>query len=315
MKYLTKEWKQARMVIHLYEQLRISRKAEKKDKSLFEGIYKEKSHRYLRYEKSRRIFHNPKEDLQKIDDYIGEPNISEEERKRREEYKRNYIYLNQERIESGKYYGFDEKKGMRLFNEELKYKIETCRKILSKEILEEIADIRVFVLGKTSRKVKEKLLPYIKELKKDSRERLREARRQTRAAERKLKQNLGVNEYEELILSGISQRQGNVYMKFEMGGLCFTEGEIIERENGRIHRWNPNIPYSGLTQVVAGELYYRKKRFELHCLIESTDANNKTKLWYKQERLIKIADGWGGSRYYNFDRSETFQMAVINVYK
>lgn len=36
---------------------------------------------------------------------------------------------------------------------------------------------------------------------------------------------------------------------------------------------------------------------------------------YKQERLIKIADGWGGSRYYNFDRSETFQMAVINVYK
>ena len=201
MKYLTKEWKQARMVIHLYEQLRISRKAEKKDKSLFEEIYKEKSHRYLRYEKSRRIFHNPQEDLQKIDDYIGEPNISEKERKRREEYKENYIYLNQERIESGKYYEFDEKKGMRLFNEELKYKIEICKKILPKEILEEIADIRVFVLGKTSRKVKEKLLPYVKELKKDSRERLREARRQTRTTERKLKQNLGVNEYEELILS------------------------------------------------------------------------------------------------------------------
>ena len=67
---------------------------------------------------------------------------------------------------------------------------------------------------------------------------------------------------------------------YKRQGLCFTEGEIIERENGRIHRWNPNIPYSGLTQVVAGELYYRKKRFELHCLIESTDANNKTKLWY-----------------------------------
>lgn len=38
MKYLTKEWKQTQMVIHLYEQLRISRKAEKKNKSLFEEI-------------------------------------------------------------------------------------------------------------------------------------------------------------------------------------------------------------------------------------------------------------------------------------
>lgn len=80
-----------------------SKLAERFDESFYKTIYQKRYKNFDRNEREWEEFREPKEDLNRYDDWINEPNISEEEKERRVKHKNITLYLQKERFETGKY--------------------------------------------------------------------------------------------------------------------------------------------------------------------------------------------------------------------
>ena len=280
MKYLTKEWLNTELLSYTYSLIRISKKAEKYDEGYYQKLYKKNCDLHIEAEHGDELYQDPQEELRKIEESIAELNITEEERAKRIQYKRDFIFLNADRIKHGTYFKFDEKVVEQGFAVEIQQHIELYKK-LPQEILGKIADLRVFALGRASAEVKKLLKPYCTEQERISRKLKKTAQEETEKAEAHLSEEIGINDCTDTAILGIREQQEGIYIDVDLGGTLFVEnGKIIEQELKEVYRWNPHIPNSGLSIILASELHYTDEKFELHFLIENVSENNESQVGY-----------------------------------
>lgn len=280
MKYLTKEWLNTELLSYTYSLVHISKRAEKLDETYYQKLYKKICSQYVEAERRDDLYRDPQEDLKKVEESIADPTITEEERSRRKEYKETYLCLNAERIKRGTYFPFDEKLVEQSFFAEIQKHIELYKK-LPWEILGKVADLRVLTLGYVSSEVKKLLKPYSAEQNRISRKVKKIAEQETEKAEDYLSKRIGINDYRDAVILGIREQQEGIYLDVELGSSLFVEnGKIIEQELKEVYRWNPHIPNSGLSIILAAELHHTNKQFELHFLVENVNEKNESQVGY-----------------------------------
>ena len=163
-----------------------------------------------------------------------------------------------------------------------KVKMKSMVKLVSylpKNILEEVADIRVLALGYVSEKVKKMLDEYCRQLCKECDCILQKARRKTDMAESMLPKRISVNGFGELLLYRLYRKNKDIFLEFEGGRLKFENGEILKQERKRIYRYGDEEAYSRWSMVQYAELTYDKGIFTLYFLINNMNRKGKPKYW------------------------------------
>lgn len=282
MKYLTKEYYALEWLSYTNHRVKKSKTAERYDEKFYERMYQKIYTIFETLEKTCDWYQDPKEELQRIDDYINEPNISDEERNRRIAFKKVHVYMNRERIESGTVFEFDKEVCKRKFEERNRALVALYSR-LPQEILDKIADIRIFALGCASMEVKQLLRPYCAELRRTVRQIREKAYAETDEAEKYLSDLLGLNEYENesCPIMGIEEKDGNLYLKGEDNDcLLIKEGKIIEGKEKTIYPYHKDIPNGSWSRIIAAELHRVDHRFEIHFLVSNGNEIEKEDLWY-----------------------------------
>ena len=279
MKYLTKDWCTNIRLAYIDGSVRCSKLAERFDESFYKTVYQKRFIRFNENESSRDEFRDPKEILKDFDDWINEPNISPKEKELRTVHKQIALIIDKERFETGKYYQYDEVLAKKMLDVDLRWRIELISH-LPEYILKEIADVRVCALGYVSKKVKTLLKDYCKQLRRECEKILEKAQIETDKAESKLPKRIMVNEYDELMLQRIYQKDGNVFLVFDSGTLKVVNGEIIEREEKRLDHYKRKEPYSGWSMVMCTEVCHEDGVFTLHLLIDNKDKIGRSRYWY-----------------------------------
>ena len=289
MKYLTREWYVKARLSYIDGSVRCSKLAEKFDESFYKVVYQKRYEKFERNERLRDEFRNPQDDLKRYDEWINEPNISREEKEKRIEHKKITVFLERERFETGRYYLYDEAFTRKLFDVDLKWRIELISN-LPDYILNEVADARVLALGYASKRVKTLLKEYCKQLRREYKKVLGKAQIETNKAESKLTKRIMANEYSELMLQRIYRKDGNVFLVFDSGTLKVVNGEIIGQEEKRLYHYKGKEPYSGWSMVLYAEVSYENGLFELHLMIDNKDKKGQSKYWYLTVRGISILE-------------------------
>jgi len=297
MKYLTREWYVKARLSYIDGSVRCSKLAERFDESFYKAVYQKRYEKFERNERSRDEFRNPQEDLKKYDAWINEPNITEEEKKKRIEYKQITLFLERERFETGEFYQYDEAFTQKMFDVDLKWRLDLIS-YLPDYILSEVADVRVFTLGYASKKVKMLLRDYCKNLRREYKKVLGKAQIETNKAESKLPKRIMANEYDELMLQRIYRKGGNVFLVFDAGTLKVVNGEIIEREEKRLYHYKRKDPYSGWSMVVRAELGCEDELFALHLLVDNKDKIGQSKYWYLTVQGTSVVECRGSKLSY-----------------
>ena len=245
MKYFTKEWFIKDSLCSIMSRVKESEIAETKDEERYLELYRKKLSAHLAAEKQNDLYKNPKEELQRYDIYISEPGITEEERRKRIQYKQTFIETNKDRIDNNLYFIFDENLFKQKFDNYLNQNIELLH-YLPKRILKNVADIRILALGLACKKVMRLLNKYCAKQKK-----------------------------------ACNKIRNRAFLEFEYGQkLQIINGEITEREQDKIYKWNIDIPSSGMSLVQGTEMHYKNGKYELCFLMENTDEYGKSALWY-----------------------------------
>lgn len=279
MKYLTREWYVKARLSYIDGSVRCSKLAERFDESFYRAVYQKRYEKFERNERLREEFRDPQEDLKKYDAWINEPNISQEEKKRRIEYKKITLFLERERFETGKYHQYNEAFTKKMFDVDLTWRIELVSH-LPDYILDEVADVRVLALGYASKGVKTLLRDYCKNIRREYKKVLDKAQIETNKAESKLPKCIMANEYGELMLQRIYLKDGSVFLVFDLGTLKVINGEIIEQEEKRLYHYKRKETYSGWSMVLYAEVSYENGLFELHLLIDNKDKKGQSRYWY-----------------------------------
>ncbi len=279
MKYLTKEWYKTEALSFTYSLIRTNKHAEIKSEEFFNNAYSVKLKNFVHKCKMDDIYISPVKELEKIISYTEAKGISEQDRIRRREYLNDYIAINRDKIERNFFFPFDKKTAERQFEENLK-QMTALYANLPQNILDKIADIRVFALGYASAEVK-KLLKNYCALKRQTSEKLKwTARTETAAAERLLNNNIVMEHFTEEFLMGIKKENNTVTLEFYRNyRLIFIDGEITEGENEQIFKWNNEIPNSCFSLTVAAELFYENGKFKACFLIKNQNEYDVKNLW------------------------------------
>ena len=279
MKYLTREWYVKARLSYIDGSVRCSKLAEKFDESFYKTVYQKRYEKFERNERLREEFRNPQDDLKRYDTWINEPNISQEEKKKRIEYKKITLFLERERFETGKYYQYDEAFTKKMFDADLTWRVELISN-LPDYLLSQVADVRVLALGYASKRVKALLRDYCKHLRREYQKVLGKAQMETNRAESELPKRIMANEYDELMLQRVYQKHGNVFLVFDAGTLKVVNGEIIEQEEKRLYHYKRKEPYSGWSMVVRAEVCHEDGLFTIHLLVDNKDKIGWSKYWY-----------------------------------
>ena len=163
-----------------------------------------------------------------------------------------------------------------------KVRIKSMVKLVSylpKNILNEVADIRVLAIGYASQKVKKMLDEYCRQICKECDCILQKARRKTDMAESVLSKRISVNDFGELLLYRLYRKNKDIFLEFEGGRLKFENGEILKQERKRIYRYSDEEAYSRWSMVQYAELTYDKGIFTLYFLINNMNRKGKPKYW------------------------------------
>lgn len=305
MKYLTREWYVNASLSYIDGSVRCSKFAERFDESFYKAVYQKRYEKFERNERLRDEFRNPQDDLKRYDDWINEPNISQEEKERRVKHKNIMMCLEKERFETGKIYQYDEAFTKKMFDEDLMWRMELISR-LPDYILSEVADIRVLTLGYASKRVKVLLKDYCKKLRREYKKVLDKAQIETNKAESKLPKRIMANEYGELMLKRIYQKDGNIFLVFDSGTLKVVNGEIIDREEKKLYHYKRKEPYSGWSMVLYAEVSYEDGLFVIHLMVDNKDKIGQSKYWYLTVQGTSIVECRGSKLSYvpNFIKIE-----------
>lgn len=290
MKYFTNEWFIKYYLADADRYVKKSKCAEVKDDIVYRSIYNKKLKYFIHNERSMEIYRSPEEELKRIEEYVNEEGISNEERVRRNKYREIFLMKNEHRLNDGKVFEFDEETEEKIFEEEHKQRIQLFG-FLPPHILEKIADLRVFAFGYATEEVIELLKPYCERMNKECEEIRLLAYDETDAAEDYLSERLDVNDYGEIYLTDIIEKNGDVYLKFnEDDVLLVKNGEITERQSDKIYPFRTEIPYTGISLVRAAELHRVDGLFELRFNILNSSECGCAEPWYLTVRGTDIKD-------------------------
>ena len=273
MKYFTKEFYTTFLLSEANARAKTSKRAEQKDESFYREVYNERYATFHHNESHCDWYIDPVEFMKKVDERL-------------EKSKSKYKELCREacRIYIGepdrKVYTFDEKLCERRFEESLNLLISVYSK-LPQYILNEIADIRVFALGYASAKVKKLLRPYCAELRKTIDDTINKANAETAEAESYLKDEIEIDYYENIALTGLEEKDGDIIITFEEDcRLIIKNANITEGKDIPVHPDNSDEPNSPLSMVIAAELHRVDGKSELSFLIKNVDTYNKSDFHY-----------------------------------
>ncbi|MDE7439608.1 MAG: DUF4085 family protein, partial [Clostridia bacterium] len=234
---------------------------------------------YIRNEKMCNWYIDPAEELRKIDEYINEENISSEERKTREGFKKAYLTINKKRIENGKFYKFDKELCKLKFAESQKRLIKLYNG-LPKYIVDKIADIRVFALGYTSGEVKRLLRPYCTQLQRTVKEITLNANAVTCEAENHLTAKIGLDFWGIGAIEKLTEQDGDIYLYCVNHYFVIKNGKITEGQCKPVYPYFSEKPNCPTSRVVAEELHHTEDKFELNLLMCNLDELEREDLWY-----------------------------------
>ena len=288
MKYFTKEYYQIKFLTDTVQHVRQLKSTEQINEKFYRFLYEKQYNLFSFFEKTSDFYHDRTEDLRRIEAYANDANITDEERGFRKDFKELYEYLYGNNLRSKKVFEFDEEMCRRKFAERINSRIELYRQ-LPQKILDKIADIRVFALGYTSAEVKHLLRPYCAIKRSEIKEIEEKAHRETDRAESHLSEIIGFNEYEEVLLTGIEERNGDILLKVDrVCILSIKDGEILEGNGKTIYPYDeerPNCPWS---RIVASELHRSKGKFKVQFLVANNNEIGQTDLWYLTVRGTDI---------------------------
>ncbi len=279
MKYITKELIVSEWLSEVNRHLKVSKRAEKKDEKFYDSVYKKQCSVFLSNESNCSIYRDPKEELRKINEYVNESGIDEEERLKRLEFKKIHEKVNAKRIARGIKFEFDEEKAKRKFTKLLNKRIGYLR-MLPQNILDRVADIRVLALGYVSAEVKKLLRLYCAELKSTVREAWAKAYLITEDAEKKLKEIIGFSSHYNLLINAVEEKDGDIYIKGEEETIIIENGEIIEGKGKAVYKFDDSIPNSPWSNIIAAELYCENDKFEAHFFVFECNENYEEGNWY-----------------------------------
>lgn len=124
MKYFTKEFYISEFLSYASKTVKKRKRAAVADEQFFLEMYKKNCDLFLKNENLSDFYKDPVEQLNRIEQYINAPDISEEEKERRLFFKETFLALNEDRIKRGKVYKFDKELHERKFNEIYKQSLE-----------------------------------------------------------------------------------------------------------------------------------------------------------------------------------------------
>ncbi len=279
MKHCTKEWYYSEQIKYLDWQMKKAKHAERKDEANFQTFYRYRLENYLSFERSSDLYRNPKDDLIKLNEFCNAPDLTEAEQQEREGFRKMFLHLNRKRLEGGVYFPFDEAAARRKFHTEFEYYVQLYQH-LPQYILTEIADIRMFALGYVAPNVMKLLKGYCKHLRNTSHLIRKKVQQATYRAQHYLTQTFFLEEYNEVLLTGIEKTTDGIRLCFEENEtLLIKNGAIVECGNASPIPYQPDDPESGWSKVVASELYYENNLFELHFLISDENERNEKQVW------------------------------------
>ena len=279
MKYFTKEFYAMQYLSILDRLKKQSIYAEVKDEDFYQKRYKRIYTIFSNNEKMSDWYIDPVKELREVEAYANEPDISDEERKQRTLCKEAYIAVNKKRIESGKFFKFDSELCKRKFEENQRELIEVCN-LLPKEILNKIADIRVFALGYASKEVMTLLRTYCKKLRKTVEDAIGAADTETDFAEKNLQEPIGFTEFKEINILGLEEKDGDIYIKLEDENLIVKNGKITEGQCKPIFPYNREKPNCMWSRILVAELHLNKGVYEINFLMSTLNEIEKNELWY-----------------------------------
>ena len=110
---------------------------------------------------------------------------------------------------------------------------------------------------------------------------INKANAETAEAESYLKDEIEIDYYENIALTGLEEKDGDIIITFEEDcRLIIKNANITEGKDIPVHPDNSDEPNSPLSMVIAAELHRVDGKFELSFLIKNVDTYNKSDFHY-----------------------------------
>lgn len=273
MRYFTKEWYRTMERTYMHLMLRATRKADKFDEKYYQDLYKKELKEFLKLEKEvcevteEDVFDESDWDEISVMDEKGNLiNVNEIMSEAEVEELRNDILANEkEAVENFEIEEYDEEKLTKQFEENHLDAIDYLKNNLPKEILEEVADIRVLALDKSSKNIKKKIEKYCNENEKIANKTMKSYEKYFETIQDKLPQKILEDyEFHDCEIISIDKVKDDIVFTLDNSGgftdiskIIYRNGEILENNLEENSYW------------VYDEIYILDDGYEFHIGISS----------------------------------------------
>lgn len=281
MKYLTKEFYILEYLAYLNKNVKVHRRAEKFDEEFYQFIYNKQCGEFVKKEEFNYFYNNPVDKLRKIDEIINSSDISEIRRQYFSEFKNIFKTIYRKKLIYCEKNKFDKQLCERWFAENQSRLIEIYLH-LPTEILNEIADIRLFALGYASERVTRSWQIYCTKLRRKLNRIKSRAYNETNVNYKYLSGSIMLNEcFEGWRVTQLKGDGDNIIIDGELNRrLIIKNAKVIEGEDGYIYPYNEENPTIAASYICYVELHRITDKFELCFLMSNSNENEREELWY-----------------------------------
>lgn len=281
MKYLTKEFYILEYLAYSNKNVKVHRRAEKFDEEFYQFIYNKQCGEFVKKEGFNYFYNNPVDKLRKIDEIINSSDISEIRRQYFSEFKNIFKTIYRKKLIYCEKNKFDKQLCERWFAENQSRLIEFYLH-LPTEILNEIADIRLFALGYASERVTRSWQIYCTKLRCKLNRIKSRAYNETNVNYKYLSGSIMLNEcFEGWRVTQLKGDGDNIIIDGELNRrLIIKNAKVIEGEDGYIYPYNEENPTIAASYICYVELHRITDKFELCFLMSNSNENEREELWY-----------------------------------
>lgn len=275
MKYFTKEYQNSMGKTNIHLLMRATKKAENFDQQYYEDLYEKELKNFL--EEQKEICEMDEEDLfdesdwdeiSVMDEKGNMVNVkefmSEEEV---EELRQSILEDEKEASENFEIEEYDEEKLTKQFKEGHLDTIEYLKRNLPKDILDDVADIRVLALDRATRKIKKRIEKYCKENEKIVEQIDKKYYQYFKTIENKIPANIIENyEFHDCEILSIEKVGDDIIFNLDNSGgftdinkIIYTNGEFLE------NNWQEDSYW------IYDEIYLTDEGYEFHIGISSNN--------------------------------------------
>ena len=271
MKYLTKEWYYGNKDICL--DLDVDSNAEQLSEDYYKKLYNEKLNEFLEAEKeASEIEYEPEtwEDIQLMDDEGNIVNARDIMSDEEFEQLRQELLQNEQDSAEYEVEEYDEEKLTKDFLEMHQCEIEDLKTSLAKEILDEVADIRVLALGLSTQNVKDLVEKYSQECEKRFEKAFNEYNKHWYSISDKVPANIKENyNFHDCRILDIKKEGNDIVFELDNSGgftninkIIYKDAEILENNFVEGCYW------------VYDEMYLCDKGYEFHIAVDGENGYN-----------------------------------------